>query len=144
MKRSDIISAAYAILTKWSKSRLLRTIEILRDGYREQPFQGSTSISFSPRVFSRLRRVVCLSWQPSLAEAFWGHGGAFDTLIILLFLRGFLMSLPVRWAAFREIQASHCCRLRSSFVMVICFRTVINRSFAKRIPIFRSWSVIFI
>ena len=35
MKISDIVSAAYAILTKWSKSRLLRTIEILRDGYRE-------------------------------------------------------------------------------------------------------------
>ena len=35
MKISDIISAAYGILTKWSKSRLLRTIEILRDGYRE-------------------------------------------------------------------------------------------------------------
>ncbi len=35
MKITDIISATYAILTKWSRSRLLRTIEILRDGYRE-------------------------------------------------------------------------------------------------------------
>jgi len=35
MKITDIISATYAILTKWSKSRLLWTIEILRDGYRE-------------------------------------------------------------------------------------------------------------
>ena len=44
MKISDIISAAYGILTKWSKSRLLRTIEILRDGYREQPFQGDNNV----------------------------------------------------------------------------------------------------
>ena len=36
----------------------------------DQPFEGSTFISFYPQVFLRLKHVVCFSSKPSLVEAF--------------------------------------------------------------------------
>jgi hypothetical protein len=41
-----------------------------RKGSICQPFQGSTITFFSPQVFSRLKHVVCFSWQSALAVVF--------------------------------------------------------------------------
>jgi len=56
MKITDIISATYAILTKWSRSRLLRTIEILRDGYRELSEKCSDLEAENEKLKEELRK----------------------------------------------------------------------------------------